>query len=129
MQRPVTVEARFHFRSKSGAGYYGDFVAQVDGCVGQVMKALDEAKLADNTLLIFTSDNGAHWLPEDIEKWGHRANGSLRGQKADVWEGGHRVPFIVAELDFTAQDRIRAQLPSLANRRPDTYRWPAESVK
>jgi arylsulfatase A len=83
------------FRGKSKAGYYGDFTAQVDASVGRVLKALDEAKLADNTLLFFTSDNGAHWLPEDIEKWGHRANGNLRGQKADLWEGGHRVPFMV----------------------------------
>jgi arylsulfatase A-like enzyme len=83
------------FRDKSKAGYYGDFVAQVDASVGRVLKALDDAKLADSTLLIFTSDNGAHWLPADIEKWGHRANGELRGQKSDIWEGGHRVPFMV----------------------------------
>ncbi|HEY7308890.1 MAG TPA: arylsulfatase [Gemmataceae bacterium] len=83
------------FRGKSKAGYYGDFVAQVDAAVGRVLRALDEAKLADNTLLIFTSDNGAHWTPEDIDKWGHRANDGLRGQKADIWDGGHRVPFLV----------------------------------
>lgn len=83
------------FRGKSQAGYYGDFVAQVDASVGRVLKALDDTKLSDNTLLIFTSDNGAHWLPEDIEKWGHRANDGWRGQKADLWDGGHRVPFLV----------------------------------
>ena len=83
------------FRGKSKAGYYGDFVAQVDAGAGRILKALDDAKLSDKTLLIFTSDNGAHWLPEDIEKWGHRANDGLRGQKADLWDGGHRVPFLV----------------------------------
>jgi arylsulfatase A-like enzyme len=83
------------FRDKSKAGYYGDFVAQVDGSVGRVLKALDAAKLSENTLVIFTSDNGAHWLPEDIEKWGHRANDGLRGMKADIWDSGHRVPFLV----------------------------------
>jgi arylsulfatase A-like enzyme len=83
------------FRGKSGADWYGDFVVQVDATVGRVLKALDDGKLADNTLVIFTSDNGAHWLPEDIKKWGHRANGNLRGQKSDLWEGGHRVPFLV----------------------------------
>jgi arylsulfatase A-like enzyme len=82
------------FNGKSGAGPYGDFVAQVDATVGRVMKALDDARLSDNTLLIFTSDNGAHWLPTDIAKWKHRANDGLRGQKADIWDGGHRVPFI-----------------------------------
>jgi len=83
------------FRGKSAVDYYGDFVMQVDDTVGRLLKALDDAKLADNTVVLFTSDNGAHWLPEDITQWKHRANGSLRGQKADIWEGGHRVPFIV----------------------------------
>jgi arylsulfatase A-like enzyme len=82
------------FRGKSGAGWYGDFVVQVDDALGRVMKALDEARLTDNTLLIFTSDNGAHWLPSDIQEFTHRANDGLRGQKADIWDGGHRVPFI-----------------------------------
>jgi arylsulfatase A-like enzyme len=82
------------FEGKSGAGPYGDFVAQVDAVTGRVLKALDDAKLADDTLVIFTSDNGAHWLPSDIEKWKHRANDGWRGQKSDVWDGGHRVPFI-----------------------------------
>ena len=83
------------FRGKTGVDYYGDFVTQVDDTVGRVLKALDESGLAGNTLVVFTSDNGAHWLPEDIAKWGHRANGNLRGQKADIWEGGHRIPLIV----------------------------------
>jgi arylsulfatase A len=78
------------FAGKSKAGDYGDFVAQMDDCVGRVLKAVDE-----NALVIFTSDNGANWRPEDIKEYGHRANGKLRGQKGDLWEGGHRVPFIV----------------------------------
>ena len=82
------------FVGKSGAGPYGDFTAQVDWTVGQVVEALRKTKQLDNTLLIVTSDNGAHWLPSDIKKYGHRANGRLRGQKADIHEGGHRVPFI-----------------------------------
>ncbi len=82
------------FRGTSGADYYGDFVVQVDAAVGRVLGALDRSNVRDNTLVIFTSDNGAHWLPADIEKWRHRANGGLRGQKADIWEGGHRIPFI-----------------------------------
>jgi arylsulfatase A-like enzyme len=83
------------YRGKSKAGYYGDFVAQVDATVGQVLGALDRLKASEHTLVIFTSDNGAHWLPEDVRKYGHRANGPWRGQKADVWEAGHRVPFVV----------------------------------
>jgi arylsulfatase A-like enzyme len=82
-------------RGISGAGYYGDFVAQVDTVVGQVTKALEEAGVADNTLLVYSSDNGAHWFEEDTRNYGHAANGNLRGQKADIHEGGHRVPLLV----------------------------------
>lgn len=82
------------FEGKSKAGPYGDFVMHVDDTVGQVLKALDDAKLAESTLVIFTADNGAFWTPEDIAQWKHRANGQLHGQKGDIWEGGHRVPFI-----------------------------------
>jgi len=83
------------FRGISGAGYYGDFVAQTDGVVGMVMQAIDVAGIAGDTIVIYSSDNGAHWKPEDIESYGHRANGSWRGQKADIYEGGHRVPLII----------------------------------
>ena len=82
------------YRGKSQAGYYGDFVVQTDAAIGRVLDALHERGLAENTLVIVTSDNGAHWLASDIEQFGHRANASWRGQKADFWEGGHRVPFI-----------------------------------
>ncbi|NOZ40859.1 MAG: arylsulfatase [Planctomycetes bacterium] len=82
------------FAGRSQAGYYGDFVAQVDSVVGRVMDVLDEHGLSDNTLLIFTSDNGAQWVATDIKQYNHRANLRLRGQKADIWEGGHRVPFV-----------------------------------
>ncbi len=83
------------FRGRSRAGEYGDFATQVDATLGRVLAALDRNKLAQNTLILFTSDNGAHWTPQDIEKHGHRACGQLRGQKADIWEGGHRVPFLL----------------------------------
>jgi arylsulfatase A-like enzyme len=78
------------YRGRSGAGDYGDFVAQVDESVGRLLREVDER----NTLVIFTSDNGAHWLPEEIAGFRHRANGPLRGMKADIWEGGHRIPFL-----------------------------------
>ncbi len=82
------------FQGKSGAGFYGDFVAQLDSEVGRVHAALKESGLHDNTLLIFTSDNGAMWKEEDIQKHGHRAMGDLRGYKVQGYEGGHRIPFI-----------------------------------
>jgi arylsulfatase A len=82
------------FRGKSMGGLYGDFVAQVDDAAGQVLAALDRAGLSGNTLVIFTSDNGPVWYPADVKKFGHSAAGSWRGMKGDVWEAGHRMPFI-----------------------------------
>jgi arylsulfatase A-like enzyme len=83
------------FQGRSGAGPYGDFVMQVDDVVGRVMAALDKHKLADDTLLIVTSDNGAHWMATDIQKYAHRSNLDRRGQKADIHDAGHRVPLLV----------------------------------
>ncbi len=82
------------FRGRSRAGDYGDFVAQVDDSLGQILQALEDAGVAGNTLLIFSSDNGAHWTQEDQACFEHRANGAWRGMKADIWEAGHRVPFL-----------------------------------
>ena len=83
------------WRGKSEAGYYGDFTAQVDSVIGQVIQSLDRNGLTENTLLIVTSDNGAHWPVSDVKKFGHGANAPYRGQKADIHEGGHRVPYLV----------------------------------
>lgn len=84
------------FVGSSDAGPYGDFVAQTDATVGAVLDALDEAGLADNTLVVFSSDNGPEaYAYERMRKFGHRSPGELRGLKRDVWEGGHRVPMIV----------------------------------
>ena len=82
------------FRGKSKAGPYGDFTVQVDAVVGSIADTLRRLKLEDSTLLIVTSDNGAHWTPADIRKYGHSASNHRRGQKADAWEGGHRVPLL-----------------------------------
>jgi arylsulfatase A-like enzyme len=82
------------YEGKSKAGPYGDFVVHVDDTLGRIVKALDDGKLSENTLLICTSDNGGFWFPEDIQRWKHRSNAHLHGQKSDLWEGGHRVPFI-----------------------------------
>jgi arylsulfatase A-like enzyme len=83
------------FQGKSGAGAYGDFVHQVDYHIGEVAELIDSLGIRRNTLFIVTSDNGARWHPEDIEQYGHLANFHFRGMKSDVWEGGHRVAFLV----------------------------------
>jgi arylsulfatase A-like enzyme len=82
------------FRGATEVDWYGDFVAQTDASIGRIVKALDDAGLRDETLVIVTSDNGSHWPVAQIERFGHRANGDWRGQKADIHEGGHRVPFV-----------------------------------
>jgi len=79
----------------SGAGDYGDFVETVDASVGAVLSALDRNGLTENTFLAFASDNGARWTSEEIAQFGHRSNLENRGQKSDVYDGGHRIPFIV----------------------------------
>ncbi|MDU0353276.1 sulfatase-like hydrolase/transferase [Paraglaciecola aquimarina] len=79
---------------QSQAGRYGDFVLDVDRSVGAILKTLDEMELAQDTLIIFTSDNGSNWRESDKESTGHYANAHYKGQKADIYEGGHRVPFI-----------------------------------
>jgi len=83
------------FEGRSGASMYGDFVANVDSCVGSVLKALDRLGARKNTLVIFSSDNGPVWYDQDVKRFDHRSVGPLRGMKADAWEGGHRMPFIV----------------------------------
>ncbi|MGJ8561346.1 MAG: sulfatase family protein [Litorimonas sp.] len=83
------------FRGVSRAGYYGDFVAYTDAIVGQTLDAIKKAGIEDNTIVIFSSDNGAHWKLDDKAKYDHLANAPWRGQKADIYEGGHRVPFII----------------------------------
>ncbi len=85
------------WQGKSGLGDYGDFVMQTDGSVGAVMDALDEHDLRDNTILIFSADNGtskAAGIPK-LQEQGHYPSANLRGSKADLWDGGHRVPFVV----------------------------------
>jgi arylsulfatase A-like enzyme len=85
------------WQDKSGLNHYADFVMETDAAVGEVLAALDRHKLADNTLVIFTSDNGCSPqanFPALMAK-GHNPSYHFRGHKADIYEGGHRVPFIV----------------------------------
>jgi arylsulfatase A len=119
------------WQGKSTIGMYGDFVMETDWAVGEVMVALERAGVANNTLLIFTSDNGcskAAGIPE-MQSKGHFPSGDLRGSKADIFDGGHRIPFLVrwpdrikagsrsnqtilqADLMATCADILGAKLP------------------
>ena len=84
------------FEGKSGLNVYGDFVMQVDWTVGQVLAALEATGVSDNTLLIFTTDNGCSPQAKfsELAAKGHYPSDVYRGHKADIYEGGHRVPFI-----------------------------------
>ncbi len=108
---PVAPSAAFQGKSK--AGIYGDFVVETDDCVGSVLETLAEIGQDQNTLVIFTSDNGGLWHAWDpverddldhykptpraqyTRQFGHQSNSYLRGTKADIWEGGHRVPLLI----------------------------------
>ena len=108
--RPFT--PNFRFKGGSPFGVYGDFIEELDWSVGEVLEALDRLGLTKNTLVIFSSDNGGLTDPASSNaqrgagygdgasrpaapKVKHQANGPiLRGGKGDIWEGGHRVPFL-----------------------------------
>jgi arylsulfatase A len=101
------------FVGKSQANGYGDFMMQSDDTVGRVLAALDKHGFAENTLVIFTADNGPeHYAYDRIKNFGHRSMGSLRGLKRDIWEGGHRVPLIVRWPGVVPADKVNDGLIS-----------------
>ncbi|MEM7145212.1 MAG: arylsulfatase [Verrucomicrobiota bacterium] len=85
------------WEGKSELGSYGDFLMETDWVVGEVLGALDEHGVTGETLVVFSTDNGCSPAAkiDDLVAKGHKPNGELRGHKADIYEGGHRVPFIV----------------------------------
>ncbi|WP_179336187.1 sulfatase family protein [Winogradskyella costae] len=85
------------WQGKSGLGNYADFVMQTDATVGAITDALKANGLSDNTLVIFTSDNGASKAAniKGLANKGHIVSAGYRGSKSDLWDGGHRIPFIV----------------------------------
>ncbi len=95
IHHPFSAHPRF--RGTSECGQYGDFVHELDWMVGEILEALRELGFAENTLVLFTSDNGGMLNQGGQAAWrsGHRLNGELLGFKFDAWEGGHRVPFII----------------------------------
>lgn len=94
IHHPFTPAKRF--QGTSQCGLYGDFIHELDWIVGEILSCLEENGLSDDTLVIFTSDNGGmfNFGGQAAFKAGHRQNGDLLGFKFGVWEGGHRVPLI-----------------------------------
>lgn len=101
------------FIGKSKANGYGDFMVQTDDTVGRVLKALKDGGFAENTLVIFSADNGPERYAYDrVKNFEHRSMGALRGLKRDIWEGGHRVPFIVRWPGVVPTGRVSDELIS-----------------
>lgn len=86
------------YAGSSGLDDYGDFVRMTDGIVGSITAALEESGFADNTIVVFTSDNGPAWYNnfEEQLKSGHSSTSIYRGRKFDLYEGGHRMPLVVS---------------------------------
>ena len=86
------------FIGKSNTNFYGDFVLQVDDVMGRITKTLEDVGIREETMIVFTSDNGCSPTANfnELKKTGHNPNHIFRGYKADIYEGGHRVPFIVS---------------------------------
>lgn len=111
------------FQGKSEAGLYGDFVYEVDWTVGQIVQALKQSGEFDNTILIFTSDNGSpqrdgtnmNGAIASVKKYGHDPSRPWRGMKADIWEGGHRVPFIASWPGKISTNQVSDQLICLTD--------------
>ncbi|MCA8975599.1 MAG: sulfatase-like hydrolase/transferase [Planctomycetes bacterium] len=106
---PIVPTAEFSGASK--AGPYGDYVAQTDATVGAVLQTLDELGMTENTIVVFTSDNGPEaYAYERTRRFDHKSMGDLRGVKRDVFEGGHRVPMIVRWPGVLAPGTVTPEL-------------------
>ena len=111
------------FQGKSEAGFYGDFVYQVDSSVGQIVTALRETDQYSNTLIFFTSDNGSPQRDgtnmsgqiASVKRFGHDPSQPWRGMKADIWEGGHRVPLIATWPEKIAAGSVSDHLICLTD--------------
>lgn len=111
---PLLPNKRFDGRSQ--AGLRGDTLTELDWTVGEVIKALKEAGTLENTILVFTSDNGAaesdgYSDPRENLN-GHKVNGDLRGEKYSLYEGGHRVPFLLSWPKGTPKSQVSSALIS-----------------
>lgn len=144
VHRPITPSD--YMRGLSNCGPYGDFIQDVDLSVGRIIETLKYLNLYDNTIIIFTSDNGGvipENKPDEEEsqaiKYGLKINGNLRGRKHTIWEGGTNVPFIVSwpgkveqrsvsddlvnltDIFATVADITRNGLPNVKNVAPDSF--------
>ena len=86
------------YKGATSIGDYGDFVVMIDALIGQLVETLEKCGQADNTIIVFASDNGCapYVDTKNLERQGHYPSGPYRGYKSDIYEGGHRIPLIVS---------------------------------
>lgn len=121
----VPLAASPRWRGASGTSLYADVLGELDDSVGQVRTALEEAGVAGDTLVIFTSDNGPWNVMPDrmfgrdlVKRWDHGSTGPFRGGKATTYEGGHRVPFIATWPRALGVSRVSDEPISLVDLLP-----------
>lgn len=103
------------FRGKSGIGPRGDMILEFDWTISQIEQTLKNLNIWEDTLLIVTSDNGPHPHPEEMTKHNHWPAGIHRGQKADIWDGGHRIPFIATWPKLIEANQVSEELICLTD--------------
>jgi arylsulfatase A len=110
------------FRGKSKMGEYGDVVEEMDSYIGRLMALLKQMKIDKNTLVIFTSDNGSTMDSGEGTAYGsgyhlynHLSNGKFKGIKGDIWDGGHRIPFIASWPGVIPQGKTCGEAISLTD--------------
>jgi arylsulfatase A-like enzyme len=120
VHNPVTPDKEL--AGKSAAGPYGDWIHELDASVGRILATLDKMGVAKDTLVIFTSDNGGVYRPQNERllqttalKAGLKVNGAIRGGKHDVWEGGFKVPFIARWPGKVPAGSTAAQMVSVVD--------------
>ena len=121
------------FVGRSQAGPYGDFVFESDAMAGRILQTLEKMGFSENTIVVFTADNGSEKYAYDrLQKFGHWSSGHLRGLKRDVWEGGHRVPFVIRWPGKVAPGAVSGETISqvdLAATFAEVIGYPLDSTK
>ena len=101
------------FKGTTKLGTYGDFISQIDNIVERVSAKIDELGISENTIIIFSSDNGGAWEESDILQYAHNSNYGRRGQKGDTWDGGHRIPLFITWPDKIKEAKTFSHTVSL----------------
>jgi len=118
-----------NFKGKSPMGTYGDFISQIDSYVARVNATLKQLNIDKNTIVIFSSDNGAPWADDDIKSYAHESNYSKRGQKGDIWDGGHHIPLIIQWPDRIKEKSVYPHTVSLVDLMATFSEMTGQSIK